>query len=316
MEYRRLGTTGLKVSAIGLGGNTFGGTADEAQSVAVIQQAIELGVNFIDSADSYGRGKSEEFVAKAVEGRRHDVIIATKVASAVGEGPNDRGLSRKHIMDGAEASLKRLNTDYIDLFYAHQFDPQTPIEESVRAFDDLVRQGKVRYLACSNWQAWQLAHSLGIQERLGLSKWTAIQPSWNIVDGLADPALEPACEALGVGVIPYRPMGSGVLTGKYRRGEPPPPGTRLSGNNNRLNRQLNDKMLSAVDALKPWAESRGHTVGQLAISWLLAHPVVSSVIVGARNAQQVTENVAAGNWSLTVEEREELRGLARPERLA
>ena len=158
------------------------------ESVAVIQQALELGMNFIDSADSYGRGKSEEFVAKAVEGRRHDVVIATKVASAVGEGPNDRGLSRKHIMDGVEASLKRLNTDYIDLFYAHQFDAQTPIEESVRAFDDLVRQGKVRYLACSNWQAWQLAHSLGIQERLNLCKWTAIQPSWNIVDGLDDPA--------------------------------------------------------------------------------------------------------------------------------
>jgi aryl-alcohol dehydrogenase-like predicted oxidoreductase len=212
-------------------------------------------------------------------------------------------------MDGAEASLRRLNTDYIDLFYAHQFDAQTPIEESVRAFDDLVRQGKVRYLACSNWKAWQLAHGLGLQKQLGLSTWVAIQPSWNVVDGLDDPSLAPACEALGVGIIPYRPMGSGVLTGKYRRGEPPPAGTRLAGNNRRLTRQLNDRMFDAVDALKPWAEARGHTVGQLAISWLLAHPVVSSVIVGARHAQQVVENVAAGDWMLTPEERDEVFNL-------
>jgi aryl-alcohol dehydrogenase-like predicted oxidoreductase len=313
MEYRRLGTSGLKVSAIGLGGNTFGGTADEAQSVAVIQQALELGVNYIDSADSYGGGKSEEYIAKAVHGRRHDIVIASKVATAIGDGPNDRGLSRKHIMDGAEASLRRLNTDYIDVFYAHQFDPQTPIEESVRAFEDLVRQGKVRYLACSNWKAWQMAHGLGLQEQLGLSKWVATQPSWNIVDGLDDPSLEPACEALGVGIIPYRPMGSGVLTGKYRRGEPPPPGTRLAGNNRRLTRQLNDRMFDAVDALKPWAEARNHTVGQLAIAWLLAHPVVSSVIVGARHAQQVVENVAAGDWTLTPDERDEVFNLVHGE---
>jgi aryl-alcohol dehydrogenase-like predicted oxidoreductase len=313
MEYRRLGSSGIKVSAIGLGGNTFGGTADEAQSIAVIQQAMELGVTYIDSADSYGRGRSEEYIARAVKGRRHDMVIASKVASAIGDGPNDRGLSRKHIMDGAEASLRRLNTDYIDLFYAHQFDTQTPIEESVRAFDDLVRQGKVRYLACSNWRAWQMAHAMGVQERLGLSKWAAIQPSWNIVDGLDDPSLQPACEALGVGVIPYRPMGSGVLTGKYRRGEPPPPGTRMAENNRRLTRQLNDKMLDAVDRLKPWAESREHTVGQLAIAWLLAHSIVSSVIVGARNPKQVVENVAAGEWTLTPEERDEVLALVHGE---
>jgi aryl-alcohol dehydrogenase-like predicted oxidoreductase len=311
MEYRSLGNSGLKISAIGLGGNTFGGTADEAQSIRVIQQALELGVNYIDSADSYGQGKSEEYIAKAVQSRRHQVVIASKVASAVGDGPNDRGLSRKHIMDGAEASLKRLKTDYIDLFYAHQFDPHTPIEESVRAFDDLVRQGKVRYLACSNWKAWQMARGLGLQEQLGLSKWVAVQPSWNIVDGLDDPSLASACEALGVGIIPYRPMGSGVLTGKYRRGEAPPPGTRMAEGSRRLTRQLNDTMLDAVDALKPWAEARGHTVGQLAIAWLLAHPVVSSVIVGARRPEQVVENVAAGDWTLTPEERDEVRSLAR-----
>jgi 1-deoxyxylulose-5-phosphate synthase len=308
MEYRRLGTTGMEVSAIGLGGNTFGNTADEAASISVIQQAMELGVNHIDSADGYGNGKSEEYVGKAVQGRRHDMVIATKVAGRVGEGPNDRGLSRKHIMDGVESSLKRLNTDYIDLFYAHQFDPDTPIEESVRAFDDLVRQGKVRYLACSNWQAWQMAHGLSIQERLSLSRFVAVQPAWNVVDGLADPHLEDACSALGVGIVPYRPMGSGVLTGKYRRGEPPQPGTRAA-DNPRIGRMLTGSMLDAVDVLKPWAEARGHTVGQLAIAWLLAHPVVSSVIVGARNPDQVVENAAAGEWTLTTEERDEVRQL-------
>ena len=310
MEYRQLGTTGIKVSAIGLGGNTFGNTADEAVSTAVIHQAMELGVNHIDSADGYGNGRSEEFVGKAVAGRRHEMVIASKVASRVGDGPNDRGLSRKHIMDGVEASLKRMNTVYLDLFYAHQFDRETPIEESVRAFDDLVHQGKVRYLGCSNWQAWQMAQALGVQERLGLSRWAVIQPAWNVVDGLDDPHLEDACATLGVGIVPYRPMGSGVLTGKYQRGEPPQPGTRAA-DNPRIARMLTGQMLDAVDTLKPWAESRGRTVGQLAIAWLLAHPVVSSVIVGARNPAQVIENAEAGEWTLTTEERDEVVGLVR-----
>jgi 1-deoxyxylulose-5-phosphate synthase len=310
MEYRRLGTTGIKVSAIGLGGNTFGNTADEAATIAVIHQAMELGINHIDSADGYGNGKSEDFIGKAIQGRRHDMVIASKVATRVGDGPNDRGLSRKHIMEGVESSLRRLNTDYLDLFYAHQFDSETPIEESARAFDDLVRQGKVRYLGCSNWQAWQMALGLGVQERLGLSRWTVIQPAWNVVDGLDDPQLEDACSALGVGIVPYRPMGSGVLTGKYHRGEPPQPGTRAA-DNPRIARMLTGPMLDAVDALKPWAESRGRTVGQLAIAWLLAHPVVSSVIVGARRPEQVVENAASGEWVLTPEERDDVRQLAR-----
>lgn len=294
---------------MGLGGNTFGGTADEAQSIAVIQRAIELGVNYIDSADQYGRGKSEEYIGKAVKGRRHELVIASKCATPMGDGPNDVGLSRKHIMDSVEASLQRLGTDYLDLYYAHRFDDETPIEETARAFDDLVRQGKVRYLACSNWTAWQLAWGLGVQAERGLSRWVAIQPSWNVVDGLDDPHLEQACATLGIGVIPYSPMGSGVLTGKYERGAPPPPGTRAA-DNPRLARKLTDAMFTAVETLGPFAATRGYTVGQLAIAWLVSNPVVSSVIVGARRPEQVDENVAAASLRLTHEERAQIRRLA------
>jgi len=305
MEYRRLGTTGLKVSAVGLGGQTFGGTADEAMSIAVIQRALDLGVTHIDLADSYGDGMSEVYAGKAVDGRRHQLVIATKLAVPTSERVNDRGLSRHHIMAATEASLKRLNMDYVDLLYAHRFDPTTPIEESARAFDDLVKQGKVRYIGCSNWTAWQLALGLGIQERLGLARWSVIQPSWNIVEGLDDPQLHAACETLGVGIIPYSPIGRGVLTGKYARGETPQPGTRF-GDRPAAARMLTEPMFNAVDVLRPWAEARGYTVGQLAIAWLLAHSIVSSVIVGARHPEQVVENSGAADWRLTSAERDEL----------
>jgi aryl-alcohol dehydrogenase-like predicted oxidoreductase len=305
MEYRRLGTTGLKVSAVGLGAQTFGGTADEALSIGVVQKAMELGVTHIDTADSYGDGLSEVYLGKAVQGHRHELVIGTKLAVPTSDQPNDRGLSRRYIMAATEASLKRLNMEYVDLLYAHRFDPTTPIEESARAFDDLVKQGKVRYIGCSNWQAWQLAQGLGIQERLGLARWVVIQPSWNIVEGLDDPALGTACEALGVGIIPYSPMGRGVLTGKYVRGVAPPPGTRF-GDRPAAARMLTEPMFNAVDVLRPWAETRGHTVGQLAVAWLLAHDVVSSVIVGARRPEQVVENAGAGDWRLTPAERDEV----------
>lgn len=313
MQYRRLGTSGLKVSTIGLGGNTFGATADEAMSIDVIRAALELGVTYIDSADTYGSGLSEEYIGKAIKGHRQDLVIATKVAVRMSDDPNDVGLSRAHIMDSVERSLKRLGTDYIDLYYAHRFDDDTPIEETARAFDDVVRQGKARYLGCSNFMAWQMAHSLGVQERLGLSRWRVIQQSWNLVDGLEDPPLAEACAALGVGIVPYSPMAAGVLTGKYRRGEAPPPGTRLA-ERPRTRRMLNDRMLDAVDRLRPWAEARGHTTGELAIAWLAAHPVVSSVIVGARRPEQVRENVRAADWALTAEERDEVYRLVHGER--
>jgi aryl-alcohol dehydrogenase-like predicted oxidoreductase len=309
MEYRRLGNSGLKVSAIGLGGNTFGATADESGSVEVIKAAFDAGINYIDTADVYGNnGASEEFVGKAVKGRRHEVIIGTKVAGNMGQAPNDSGLSRKHIMDGVEASLRRLNTDYIDLYQAHRPDPTTPLEETVRAFDDLVQQGKVRYIGCSNYMAWQLAQARGIQAQHGLAPWISVQPSWNIVEGLQDPHLLDACREYGVGIIPYRPIASGVLTGKYQRGQEPPAGTRAAevpyGR-----RDLTDRALDVVDRLRPFAEERGHTLVELAIAWLLAHPECSTVIAGARKAEQVTQNARAAEWVLTPAEREELTAL-------
>lgn len=309
MQYRSLGNSGLKVSAIGLGGNTFGATADEAATIAVVNAALDVGVNFIDTADVYARGVSEEFVGRAVRGRRHQVIIGSKVWGKMGEGPNDAGLSRQHIMDGAEASLKRLGTDYIDLYQAHRPDADTPLEESLRAFDDLVAQGKVRYIGCSNYLAWQLVQARWIQDKAGLAPWVSVQPSWNVVEGLQDPHLLEACRELGVGIIPFRPIASGVLTGKYQRGEEPPPGTRAAevpyGR-----RDLTEHALDVVDRLRPFAESRGHTLVGLAIAWLLAHPECATVIAGARHAEQVRQNAQAADWALTAEERDEVTRLA------
>jgi aryl-alcohol dehydrogenase-like predicted oxidoreductase len=310
MEYRRLGSSGLKVSAIGLGGNTFGATADESGSVEVINAAFDAGVNFIDTADVYGNnGASEEFVGKAVKGRRHDIIIGTKVAGKMGEGPSDSGLSRKHIMDGVDASLKRLDTDYIDLYQAHRPDPNTPLEETLRAFDDLVQQGKVRYIGCSNYMAWQLAQARGIQSKHNLEPWISVQPSWNVIEGLQDPHLLDACREFGVGIIPFRPIASGVLTGKYQRGQEPEAGTRAAevpyGR-----RDLTDHALDVVDRLRPFADARGKTLVELAIAWLLAHPECSTVIAGARKPEQVTQNAKASEWVLTPQERDEVTALA------
>jgi len=309
VELRSLGTSGLKVSAVGLGGNTFGGTVDGESAVDVIRRAIDHGVTFIDTADVYSRGRSEELVGKAVAGRRKDVIVATKCRGVMGETPYMSGLSRRWIMRAVEDSLRRLDTDYIDLYQMHSPDDETPLEESLRAFDDLVHQGKVRYVGCSNYKAWQLAHGLGISRAEGLAPWISIQPRWNIIDGLDDPHLLEACQTFGVGMIPYTPLVSGILTGKYQAGQAPPPGTR-AGDLDAVRGRVTDARLDAVDRLRPWAEQRGHTTAELGIAWLLAHPPVSTVIVGARSPEQVDQNVRAAEWQLTPEERDEVGALA------
>lgn len=309
MELRNLGSSGLKVSAIGLGGNTFGRTVDGEEAIAVIRRALDLGITFIDTADIYSQGRSEELVGMAVAGRRAEVVIATKCGYPMGDGPYRRGLSRRWIMQALEDSLRRLGMDYVDLYQAHIPDPETPLEETLRAMDDIVRQGKARYIGCSNYPAWQLAQALGISERLGLAPWVSAQNRWNLLEGLDDPSLLPACRALGVGIIPYTPLASGILTGKYRRGEAPPPGTR-AGDLPNVRERLTDAKLAAVEQLRPWAEARGHTTGELAIAWLLAHPEVSTVIVGARSAEQVEQNVRAAEWRLSAAERDEVTALA------
>jgi aryl-alcohol dehydrogenase-like predicted oxidoreductase len=310
MEQRRLGRSGLKVSAIGLGGNTFGATVDGDEAVQTIQAAIEQGVTFIDTADVYSMGRSEELVGQAIAGRRESVVVATKCGIELDRGPHAGGLSRRWIMQAAEDSLRRLDTDYIDLFYAHRPDASTPIDETLRAMEDLVRDGKVRYIGCSNFRAWEVAHGIGVSREIGSQGWVAAQQRWNLLDGLDSPELEGAAEALGVGIVPYTPLASGILTGKYRKGAAPEAGTR-AGDLPRVRERITEAKLDAVERIRPWAEERGHTVAEAAIAWLLAHPVVSSVIAGARTPVQTTANIAAAEWVMTQEERDELTALAR-----
>jgi len=301
MEYRRLGNSGLKVPAIGLGGNNFGWWADEPTSVTVINHAVDMGVTFIDTADVYDQGHSEEFVGKAVKGKRSQVIIATKFASPMGEGPNDRGGSRHYVMKAVDASLRRLQTDYIDLYQMHLPDT-TPIEETLRALDDIVRAGKVRYIGCSNFAAWQLCEALWTSKINNLHSFVTVQPMYNLLARQIERELVPCCQAYDIGVIPYSPLANGFLTGKYRKGEEPPSDGRLSAPNPYFRRIFTDANWDKLAKLEAFAAERGHTVGELAIAWLLARPWISTVIAGARKIEQVSANVTAGEWKLTTEE--------------
>jgi len=310
MEYRRLGNTGLKVSEVGLGGNNFGWWADEQTSVTVINHALDIGVNFIDTADVYDRGHSEEFVGKAVKDKRSQVVIATKFANPMAEGPNERGGSRYYIMKAVEASLKRLQTDYIDLYQMHLTDPTTPIEETLRALDDLVKAGKVRYIGCSNFAAWQLCEALWTSRANNLNSFVTVQPQYNLLDRRIERELVPCCQAYDIGVIPYSPLASGFLTGKYRKGEELPADARLSAPNPAFQRIFTDANWDKLAKLEAFATGHGHTMGELAIAWLLSKPYISTVIAGARKTEQVSANVAAGEWKLTAEETAEVDSIS------
>jgi aryl-alcohol dehydrogenase-like predicted oxidoreductase len=305
MEYRQLGRSGLKVSAIGLGGNTFGNGADEAQTARIIHRALDLGLNFIDTADVYSRGVSEQYVGKAVAGRRQQAIIATKVYGRMGEGPNDSGSSRKHLIEGLEASLRRLDTDYVDLYQLHNVDQSTPVYETLSTLDDLVRQGKVRYVGCSNFLAWQICETLWAADRKNLTPLVSVQPRYNVFDRTIERELVPFCRQYGIGIIPYSPLAGGILTGKYRVGEAPPPDTR-AGRNPRMQRQLDEAMLGKVNALAKWARDQGHSAGELALAWLLSRPEVSTVIAGATKPEQVDENARAADWKLSEDDLAEI----------
>jgi 1-deoxyxylulose-5-phosphate synthase len=298
MEYRRLGRSGLRVSAIGLGGNTFGRYADAARTAEIVGRALDLGVNLFDTADVYNKGQSEEFIGRAIRGRRAQALIATKVSSRVGDGPNDAGASRQHIMNGCEASLRRLDTDYIDLYQIHWFDSDTPQDETLAALDDLVRAGKVRYVGCSNYAAWQVTQALWISDREHLARFVSVQPEYNLLERDVERELVPCCLEFGLGIIPYYPLAAGVLTGKYKPGEPPPEGTRGHGNA-AFERRLRRETLERVQRLDAWAREREHTVGELALAWLLARPGVSTVIAGTTRPEQVEANVRAADWHLT-----------------
>ena len=309
MQYRQLGSTGLRVSTVGLGTNNFGFRMDEESSLRVAKFAVDQGINFFDTANMYGRGLSEERIGKALKGIRQDVIIGTKVGLEMGDGTNDRGASRYHIMQQVEDSLRLLQTDYIDLYQIHRPDPNTPIEETLRALDDLVHQGKVRYIGGSNYNGWQTAEAVLKARALGLNEFVTMQPEYNMLNRSIEAELLPFCDKYNIGILPYYPLASGFLTGKYLQGQEAPEGTRLAGNERAKENTLTDKNFSILSKLSKFAEDRGHPMVELAIAWLLAKPAVSSVIAGATKEEQVTANVKASDWDLTESEMEELDGL-------
>ncbi len=312
MRYRRLGTSGLKISVVGLGCNTYGRFCDAEQTARIVHTALDLGVNFFDTADVYSRGVSEEYLGRALAKRRAEAVVATKVNSTMGEGPNDRGSSRAHIMDGVHASLRRLNMDHIDLLQLHNWDDEAPIEESLGALDDLVRQGKVRYIGCSNFAAWQLVWSVGISERRGWASFVSVQPEYSLLAREVETELLPASQAFGIGVIPYFPLAAGVLTGKYRAGQSAPAGTRGYQSERFEKRFMTPRNMAIVPRLEEWARDRGHTIAELAIAWLAARPAVSTVITGTTKPEQVQANARAAEWELTAAEADEVAALAPP----
>ena len=312
MEYRTLGDSGLKISLAGLGCNNFGMRCDGEQTRAVVHRALDEGVTFFDTADIYGnRGGSEELLGKGLGKRRREVVVATKFGMAMGSGPYECGASRRYIMAAAEASLRRLDTDYLDVYQLHQPDPDTPQEETLAALDDLVRAGKVRYLGNSNFSGWQVADADWISRTHSLARYVSAQNQYNLLDRRIERDLLPACQKFGLGMLPYFPLASGFLTGKYRRGAEAPKGTRLALMQPMAKQVMTEQNFATLERLEEFARGRGHTLVELAMSWLACQPVVSSVISGATRPEQVTENVKACGWKLTHEELQEVDAITR-----
>jgi aryl-alcohol dehydrogenase-like predicted oxidoreductase len=315
MEYRNLGKSGLKVSAIGLGTNRFGSDAVPQSAVSdMMDAALYLGINFIDSADVYTGGQSEVTLGNALKGRWDRFVLATKVFWPTGDGPNDRGTSRYHIMNAVEASLRRLQSDHIDLYYLHRWDPSTPIEEAMRALDDLIRMGKIRYVGGSDFAAWQLAKANLLSEFRGWTALAAMQSHYHMLERDVEREMLPYCAEHGVGFVPYFPLAGGFLTGKYRRGQPAPTGSRGEFSDY-VKGYMTETNYDKIEKLEAWALERGHTLGDLAQSWLLAQPAVCSVISGATKLEQIQANVRAIEWKLTQDELDEANALLKGESL-
>jgi aryl-alcohol dehydrogenase-like predicted oxidoreductase len=304
VEYGRLGNSGLIVSKIGLGTNNFGGRIDLERTRAVIDRAIDKGITLFDTADVYGaRGKSEDFIGQSLGNRRHDVVIATKLASPMGEGPYRRGTSRRYITDAVEASLRRLRTDYIDLYQLHKPDPETPILETLQVLDDLVHQGKVRYIGHSNFAGWQIVDAQWTAQTEHLVRPISAQLEYSLLDRSIESEVLPAIKAMGLGLLPYYPLASGFLTGKYRRDQMPEGARLTNAPAQRRTEVFSDANFDRLERWEDFATERGHSVTDLAFAWLLADPSVSSVIAGATAPEQIDSNVAAGEWKLTAEDR-------------
>jgi aryl-alcohol dehydrogenase-like predicted oxidoreductase len=300
MQKRRLGNSTLEVSVVGLGGNNFGGRIDFAASQRVVHHAIELGVNLIDTADSYGnKGGSEEWLGRILGEKRKQIVLATKFGMPMDDTGKLRGAARGYIMQAADASLRRLKTDWIDLYQLHRPDPETPIEETLRALEDLVRAGKVRFIGCSNLSAQQIGEAQAVSCRRGLAAFVSAQDEYSLLVRDIERELIPAAKLHAMGVLPYFPLASGLLTGKYRRNAPLPQGSRLAKNSRHAGEFINERNWRTVEALSAFAERCGHTMLDLAFSWLLRDPVVASVIAGATASEQIEQNVRAAGWTLS-----------------
>jgi len=301
MNYRSLGKSGLQVSAIGLGTNQFGGKVDAGLTKNIIHAALDLGINFINTADVYQDGRSGQFLGRALAGRRQEALIATKVYYEVGDGPNAHGASRQHIMSGVEASLRRLKTDYIDLYQIHSWDKETPLDETMRALDDLVHAGKVRYIGASNFSAWQLVWANALAKENGWTEFISIQPHYHMLERSIEQEMLPACISFGIGILPYFPLAGGFLTGKYSQDKPAPAGSR-GESSEYVQRYMTPNNYKILDELIALAAEYNRSLNELAHAWLLAQPQISSVISGATSVEQVQANAAAVNWELAEEE--------------
>jgi aryl-alcohol dehydrogenase-like predicted oxidoreductase len=307
MKKRRLGTSTLDVSVVGLGGNNFGGRIDFAASERVVHKAIALGVNLIDTADSYGnRGGSEEELGRILGDKRKQIVLATKFGLPMDDTGTLRGASRRYIIHAVEASLKRLRTDWIDLYQLHRPDEQTPIEETLRALDQLVQQGKVRFTGCSNLSAQQMVAARDTASRHGLAAFVSCQDEYSLLKRGIERELIPAAKARGLGILPYFPLASGLLTGKYRRGAPPPPGSRLAKNQRHAQEFVSERNWRILGELEAFSARRHRTLLDLAFGWLLRDPVIASVIAGATSPEQIGQNVRAAAWTPSAEDLAEL----------
>lgn len=317
MEYVRLGRAGVKVSRLCLGCMNFGSRTEEDEAVRIIHRALDAGVNFLDTANVYGnRGRSEEIVGKALAGRRDQVVLATKVFGEMGPGPNDRGSSRRHIMQQVEASLRRLGTDWIDLYQLHRPDPETPMDETLGALDDLVRQGKVRYIGTSRFPAWQLVEMLWVSERHGYQRIVSEQPRYSIFDRHVETEVLAACSAHGIGVISFSPLAGGWLGGRYRRGASIPQDSRAAIEGIRRIMGFEDeraeKLYDAVDRIDRLAREHGIPIGQFALAWVLSHPAVTAPIIGPRTMAHLEEYLGASEVKLDDEAKQAVDRIVPP----
>jgi aryl-alcohol dehydrogenase-like predicted oxidoreductase len=312
MQIRNLGGSGLRVSAVGLGCNNFGQRVDLEGSRKVIHKALDLGITLFDTADIYSdMGGSENVLGAVLGDRRKDIVLATKYSKPMATDGTKQGASRRYIMNAVEASLKRLKTDYIDLYQQHDYDPLTPIEESLRALDDLVRQGKVRYIGNSNFPAWRVAEAEYVARAMNVSRFVSCQDEYSLVVRDIEKDLLPAAEEYNLGLLPFFPLASGLLTGKYRRGEAAPGDTRFGKIARLRDRYVTPRNEEIVDKLQAFAQARGHSMLELAFSWLAARPQVASVIAGATRVEQVEQNVKAIAWTLSAEEMKEIDGITK-----